>query len=213
MTSINTLVADDVVHMVSDGGWTDLATGRLIDIRSKVIELPALKSAFATIGGAWVGPFIEQWLAQQILKGYDDLVDAVRKNLPSIVKMVAAQVPGAPKSWGEFVVVFTGHDGAPRADLLHGKTFANGALVVRRIPAPAWAAIPTAARLDPADIEASAIALMNMQRAVQGAGNEPSAVAGFVEVTTIGADGITRRVVHRYDDRVGERAAATLRDI
>ena len=205
MTALNTLVTDDAAHLVTDGRMTDTATGALVAIQDKVQEAPTLKTAFAVNGGAWVGPYLAQDVSQRPYATYSDLVRGVASNLHDTIREVHEQVPGAPRHWGEFAVVFVGWENGPRSDLLHVVDNGPGRPTINHHPALAYRSFNTGKILHEDDIEGTAVELLESQRIPDGDGG-PLIATGFVQLTTVTSDGIKKKVLKRWPDVVGERA-------
>lgn len=212
MSVANTLIADNAVHVVTDGGWTDAATGRLIDISSKVFAYPEKRAAMVGLGGAWVGPCLDVDIRQQEYTNYSELRAGILARLPTTIREVHEQVAGAPPNWGLFAIVLAGwQDGKGRAEVLFvDNTNPKKAPIVTITDGAHWLGIPVPAGLDPDNIEESARVIVGAQRyhkePVMPGGVAASVATGFVELTTIDANGIRSKIVGRFPDRVGEVA-------
>lgn len=202
MSVANTLITADAVYLVTDGGWTDLASKRLLDIKDKVFEVVGTNSVLTALGGAWVAPYLHMDAEQQGYSNFDDLLAGVAGRLPDTIREVHEQVLGAPARWGEFVVVFVGwQNDRPRANVLHVVDSGDRVPRVTKLPAPAFVALPCGVSLDANDIEGSAVRLLEAQRAADVP--EGVAAAGFIQLTTVGPSGVARKVLRRWPDRVG----------
>lgn len=154
------------------------------------------------LGGAWVGPYLHMDAEQQGYRDFDEVLAGLAHRLPTTIREVHEQVPGAPAHWGEFAVVLVGWQDGPRANVLHVVDNGTGAPRIKKHPALTFTAIPCNETLDAADIEGSAVRLLEAQRAVHTP--EGVVATGFVQLTTVGPQGVARKVLHRWPDRMGE---------
>lgn len=201
MSVANTLVTADAAYLVTDGGWTDLASRRLLDIKDKVFEVSGTSTVLTALGGAWVAPYLHMDAEQQSYQTYDDVIAGLIGRLPDTIREVHEQVPGAPRHWGEFAIVVVGWQDGPRAHLVYVNDAGAAVPRVNKRAAPNFKAIPCAENLYQSDIEGSAVRLLEAQRAVETP--EGVVATGFVQLTTVGPKGVSRKVLHRWPDRVG----------
>lgn len=212
MSVANTLVANDAVYLATDGGFTDAATGRLIDIKSKVYAYPEKRAAMVGLGGAWVGPYLDIDIQQQNYSNFEELRDGIAARLPTTIREVFEQVPGAPPMWGTFAIVIAGHqDGRGRANVIFCENpNPKVAPLITISDASEWTCIPCGANLDPLDIKGSAVRIVGAQRyysePVLPGGVKASVATGFIELTTVDADGVRSQILERFPDEVGRVA-------
>jgi len=65
--------------------------------------------------------------------------------------------------------------------------------------------VPTWEQFDAADIEGSAVRLVEAQR--RTVVPEGVLASGFTQLATVGSSGVSRKVLHRWADIIGERPA------
>lgn len=214
MSAINVLVQSDCVHLYTDAAAYQ-PDGRLDGIVQKARSMPHLNCA-AAMRGAFVGfaPIMEE------ISAAGTSFDAQRENMPRLLQACAVAydhllsqcshgpefeviIAGISETRGPSAYLVPSHDhyGEPWSIIdLEGlsATPASG-VVHQRINE--IAAGRNADQLDPIT---DGLAIMEAQRA-EGSG---AFVGGFAQLTTVDADGVHSRIIHRWPDRIGRKVAA-----
>lgn len=214
MSAINVLIQSDRVHLYTDAAAYQ-PDGRLDGIVQKVRSMPHLNCA-AAMRGPFIGfaPIMEEISAARtsfdslreamprLLRtcavAYDHLLDQCSESPDFEVVIAGISETAGPSAYlvpshacyGEpwSIIDLAGLSATPASEHVHQR--------IREI-----AASRSPDQLDPV---ADGLAIMEAQRA-KGSG---AFVGGFAQLTTIDADGVHSRVIHRWPDQIGRKAAA-----
>ena len=213
MSAINVLIQTDRVHLYTDAAIYQ-PDGQLSGIGPKVRMMPHINAAIA-MRGSFLGlaPIAEELSAAPSFdKLRGGIVDCLKKCVVAYGHLLD-QCNFGPNF--EVVIAGISETGRPVAYLVashdrHGEPWSIVDLDgLSATPAPDVvhqriydiAAGRNADQLDPV---ADGLAIMEAQRAA----GEGAFVGGFAQLTTIDADGVHSRVIHRFPDRLGEKVAA-----
>lgn len=213
MSAINVLIQSDRVHLYTDGAIYQ-SDGELAGIGPKVRMMPHINAAMA-MRGAFLGlaPIAEELSAapsfdalragiidclKKCAVAYGHLLDQCSAGPDFEVVIAGMSETGGPSAYlvashsryGDpwSIVDLTGLSVTPASDAVHQSVFDI-------------AAGRDADHLDPI---VDGLAIMETQRAERSG----AYVGGFAQLTTIDADGVHSRIIHRWPDRLGEKVAA-----
>lgn len=213
MSAINVLIQNERVHLYTDGAIYQ-PNGQLSGIGPKVRLLPHLNATMA-MRGAFLGlaPIAEELSAAPSFDGLrDGIVDCLQKCAETYRHLLnqcasgpdfEAVIAGISETGGPTAYIVASNDryGAPWSviDLEGFSATPVNDVIHRRLYE--IAAGRYADQLDPV---ADGLAIMEAQRAA----GEGAFVGGFAQLTTVDADGVHSRVIHRWPDQIGRRVAA-----
>ncbi len=214
MTALNAFVRGREAHILTDAAYLD-TQGRLIFIGSKVRMLPHLNAVCVIRGeseldGAFTAMFGTAFtsfdaLAKDFRTAIDNVLSSHDKGRPyapvDVVVAGVSEFSRKPELW-------TASRGTPPEPVRYSRDRAY----ISPALGDAAAATLEAQDLDPFSDEFDPVMdgadLLEAQRVqvIQPAGFPPChIVGGFVQLTTISADGISTRVLRRWPDQVGQR--------
>lgn len=215
MSAINVLIQSSCVHIYTDGAGYQ-PDGTLSIIVPKVRLLPHINAAMSMRGPAiGFAPVAEEL---SVASSFDGLRNGIVQCLQACVvayEHLLSQCAAGP----EFEVVVVGisemtgpsaylvpsHDryGEPWSiiDLAGFSTTPASDVVCQRVRE-----ITAGRNADELDPVAYGLAVMEAQRACRF--DDVVGVGGFAQLTTVDADGVHSRIIHRWDDRIGERISA-----
>ncbi|MCO5129277.1 MAG: hypothetical protein M9932_01765 [Xanthobacteraceae bacterium] len=215
MSAINTLIQNDRVHLYTDAA-AYLPDGEIQAILPKVRMLPHINAAMAMRG-----PFLGLAPIAEVLSlagSFDDL----KANIVSVLQNCADQfehllgqcslgsdfevvIAGLSETTGPSAYLVASHDryGEPWAiiDLIGFSATPANADVHGRIQN-----IANGRGVDGLDPVADGLAIMQAQR--ESRFEDIVGVGGFAQLTTIDANGVHSRIIHRWPDRIGGKVAA-----
>lgn len=213
MSAINVLIQTDRVHLYSDGAIYQ-PDGQLSGIGPKVRLLPHINAAMA-MRGSFLGlaPIAEELsVAPSFDRLKEGIVDCLKKCAVAYGHLISqcsagpdfeVVIAGISETTGPsaYLVPSHAHYGAPWSivDLEGLSATPTSDVVHQRICE--LAAGRSADQLDPV---ADGVTIMEAQRKAK----DGAFVGGFAQLTTIDADGVHSRVIHRWPDRLGVKIAA-----
>ena len=211
MTALNVHVADDAVHLITDGltySATDLAAfGRM----SKVQLLPWINAAYATAGDAAAGLTLLSGFADMTFDTFDEFVADVERSLRVTTERLRAH---GLRQLDNCEIVFGGwSDSRQRFEAYAVATFGDRAKpsFVPRPIAGAYSrpydATMIGKKFDPARPEETGMALLQTQRGIVAeiaGGVRGSGVGGFGHHTIIRRDEIVSRMIGKWPDIPGQ---------
>jgi len=222
MSAVNTIVQSNAVHIVTDGAAYYL--DRTFQFyANKIVPLPHLRCAVAVRGPALAVPFLSSVLSHA--ETYDALKEAAPEALQTAAEMYSP-IFSACCTGADFEVVVGGftNDGRPDAYLVasHRRygiepwTVApiDGLVCLpndEKLHAKIVASLPASATPDDLDPVRDGLTILELQRSNPAAavdGDDLCAIGGFAQLTSVTADGISTRVIHRWPDRVGSKIGA-----
>lgn len=199
MSALNVFVIDDHAHLVTDGAG--FARGRLIALTPKAHPLPHLGIAVAFRGQIAITNQVKFYVQNFVT------FDALMADAPAQLKRLHRR---RRKMLGKLLPGMFNYDMAV-AGFADGRPFAWLFSTVDRPDAPAftWTPVPfllsmpqidhgTLRRLAdglPHDFDGAAAAIMDEQRRTGD-----TLVGGYAQVTSVGREGITTRLLKRYPD-------------
>ena len=182
MTAINVLLLPDAVHVFSDGGHHQGDVLRYI--APKAYALPRLNAVFA-----WSG----------VSAHAGDVLAAVDVAAPASLQQLVRMAPGimAGLNFAEpFSAFFAGVEGGASIGVVVERKL-SGEIVTHALgPWSVVTALKTEIEFDPANLQRSAIRMMEDQRA------RHRVVAGFIQHHAVSAAGIRMAYLHRWNDIV-----------
>ncbi len=210
MTAANLFAGPAAAYLLADqGGYAD--DGTLLAIFSKVSASAELKLALSTSGRSYTGShdMISAWLATQTSQ------DEVLQSLPGLADEILAECEynepdsAIPPFVQFFVALWSDRRNQPELYVcgtpgcMLAPPYRPGTVVgVQRVYSP---------RVDPRfyhdgsdDPEAAALRLINEQRTTPDE-RGIYRVGGGAELVTVRADGIERRTIISWPDRIGEK--------
>lgn len=219
MSATNVLIQSDRVHLMTDGAIYQ-PDGTLTAIGPKVRVMPHLNCAVA-MRGAYLGlaPIMEE------ISNAASSFDLLKENMPELLRACAAgyahlltQCAAGPEF--EIVVVGISESVGPAAYLIpshdrYGEPWRAmdlaGFVVLpcdKAILASVQAIV--AGRIaDRLDTAVDGLAIMEAQRAKPALDSGDTCwVGGFAQLTTVTADSVTSRIIHRWPDEIGALIAA-----
>jgi hypothetical protein len=233
MSSIAIMQQRDAVHLVTDAAHYT-SDGLVVQISSKVTELPASNSVFS-IRGAGYADRVLGWLLYRFAS-FDDAIEA----LPGVMSVADSVFltfadSGASPVQRHFVLTIAGwsdrlqcmatvaaatYEHGDPADTEGWMTGIPGYRQYSPVYMPAMGAMPpvdvaqalgrTLVELEDGiediDVAADALAIFEAQRVFPSFGPNSAqyVVGGFAELTTVTRDGIARRILKEYPDQVGK---------
>lgn len=232
MTAINVIIGDDAAHVITDGAAVD-PNGLLMMLASKVHIYPHIKSVVAMRGMKALTPSFADSISS-FGRSYDEIKKSIGTNLRQLVdrggstltKMCgpfAIQFDAVVTGWSDVVnkpeaFVITTHSEHPEIETPYEPIAIAGYVIA-----------PTSRELidefDPAirayandavepgsgDKKLTQIArnIIGRQRdlcvPMFGCEESQRIVGGFAQLTTVTRDGISSRILARYDDMIGEK--------
>ncbi len=201
MTALNALVTADAAHLFTDGGLFDHANGAMAGVGNKVQLFPHLNAAIASNGWATIGYMLWDALTEPGFKTFDDLAagygDAVKRYAGKASYWPAGAFEAALVGWSE-------NADAPQAWIVSNIATSVSPFVARKVNKSLTPFdLSVRAVEHNGDDEAYGLAVMEKQRAGlwdtmgrQGV----KAVGGFAQHTRIDRDGISIKVLRRWDD-------------
>lgn len=219
MSAINVLIQKDRVHLFTDGA-AYLPDGQIQAILPKGRMLPHVNAAMA-MRGAFIGlaPISEE-LSRAA--SFDDL----KANIVPVLQSCAVHyehllnqcscgtdfevaIAGISEATGPTAYLVASHGAYGEPWIIHdlgglSATPANTEVHNRIVDI---ASGREADRLDPV---ADGLAIMEAQRAARF--DDGVTIGGFAQLTTIDADGVHSRIIHRWPDRVGRKVPAPAND-
>lgn len=221
MSAANLTIASDGAHLVSDGLVWNTADQTITAICNKAILLPQFRAA-ATIRAEQFVVFqaVSLALSTMAASGFDDFKQAIGPTLRELNDRMSAM--GAASSFEVSVGGISEQRGPSgfRMTTLQGE---GGHLEPWRVidfprgfsPCPCNSEadeqeIRAAIQKAPATLDGHAVAALTAQREIARrdfeAGRQPCWVGGFAQITTISAESIATRIIHRWaDDVVGAK--------
>lgn len=224
MTAINALASGPVGLIVSDTACYD-AAGVVQAFMSKVIALPRIRTAIALRGPMAALPFF----ACDLDFGCDSFDDVIERG-PRLMEITfnANMMAWADRSFDpelEITVVgwsekqrrcralgIQSHDGGDREPF----TWFEQSVIFS--PDPSMEQLREAGVIaanggfDDADVAGSMLKLIKLQRTLKnpmrGSGARAHIVGGDVMFTEVGEHGVVQRIVHRWQDRIGDLITA-----
>lgn len=215
MTAMNCVVTENAAHLFTDGAIYDLQNnGELIARGSKSIALPHLNAAIASTGFTYVNHLINAAILDTKIAAFDELVlhfadivhDAERRSKSF----------SGISDWSLYRSVLIGwseENNQPQAYYLGPGLFgkmATSAQRIRRFTTP-WPRELAEPQLT-GDMDADAVALMEAQRELKAEVDRVDTDGSFIvhpvgcfcQRTTVDRDGISMKILKRWDDVVGE---------
>ena len=211
MTAINAFATSDAVHIFSDGGWHDPATGALLGIGGKVYALPDYNAAIAATGSSIVGQMLSSYLIEHRFADFGSLAAALPEWTKACVEL-SKTLPGG-RDWGKFDVILGGWSKVtgPGIHLLKG--YSDGgwpayrSVELKRYMRPSVGVIP---ELPAESVGEFGLYLLTKQRATEcvlPTGERRFVVHGFAQHTSISVEGISMSVLEHWPDKVGQLIA------
>lgn len=211
MTAINMIVQSDACHLITDGAYYD-AGGRVMELRTKVTTCSRVRMAIGCSGS------VKDIHVVQRLGQVTDQTDAITR-LPGIFGSIrdanrADHPEGETTQHNElmlFVAIWS--DRTDRAEgwviasdqAYLGDAYQPGTLVeVEQLTSPPLPVIDAVAF----DASRDGAALLDAQRRYRWPDNRRVYVGGFGEATTVTREGVTKRRLCEWPDKVGEHIAA-----
>jgi len=213
MSAINVLIQTDRAHLYTDAAIYQ-PDGELVGIGPKVRMMPHINAAMA-MRGAFLGlaPIAEELSAAPSFDALRaGIIDCLKKCAASYAHLLdqcsagpdfevviagisettgpSAYLVASHSRYGDpwSIVDLSGLSLTPASDVVHQSVFA----------------IADGRDADQLDPVADGLAIMEVQRAERSG----AYVGGFAQLTTIDADGVHSRIIHRWPDRLGEKVAA-----
>jgi hypothetical protein len=224
MTAINVVRTPASVHMFSDGASTD-AQGSIIGIAPKALPMPHLNAAVGVRGSSAAAALLVHSMGFSA-RSYDDLADNAVTMFREALKIhdqVFSQAPGGLRM--ELIIAGFSERSGPHAFTI-SNVEASGIPAFGVVEIPNLAFAPHGPEYSPAidalksvhlnvpswdhfDFEAFGVQTMQIQRQVareQGRkGNaQNGAVGGFALLHSITKASIVSRIVHRWEDKIGD---------
>jgi hypothetical protein len=218
MSAINVIVQETAVHLLTDGAAYQM-DGTISAIGPKVALMPHLNCAVA-----FRGPAPARAILAELISVEAHTFDELRDSIGSLMQKAAGVFAPIFQQCGagpDFEVVVAGWSGdGPAAYMVasHGRhgdpweiipltglciTPANAVIHERML-----AALPNGLTDDDVDPVVHGLAIMGIQRAYlienHGIDGRFCAAAGFAQLTTVTAEAVTSRVIHRWPDKIGE---------
>lgn len=215
MSAINVLIQTNRVHLFTDAAIYQL-NGELAGIGPKVRMMPHINAAMA-MRGSFLGlaPIAEELSVapsfdklregivpclQACAETYGHLLNQCSAGPDFEVVIAGMSETGGPSAYlvashnryGEpwSIVELAGLSATPASDAVHQRVFAT-------------ADGRDADQLDPV---VDGLAILEAQRAHRF--DDVVCIGGFAQLTTIDADGVHSRIIHRWPDKLGEKIAA-----
>lgn len=227
MSAGNLIIASDCAHIISDALIWDTDSQEILALCPKTILLPHLHCA-ATVRSTSFAAFQTLALAlststagsyDELKAGIVDLVREVDRNLKEVGVDGAFElsVAGFSESTGPNGFRITTLEVPPGADAdtIQPWTIIEMPRGFNPNPCKSRAdeeEIRAAIERAPRSLDGHAVAALQAQRAIAireaASGLSPCWVGGFAQLTTIDADGVHSRIIHRWPDTVGEKVAA-----
>ncbi|MBZ9808120.1 hypothetical protein [Mesorhizobium sp. ESP-6-2] len=148
MTAINVFVDQDATHLFADTGHYNSDTGRLDHLADKVFPLPVQQALLAWSGPSVIGPRIADLCRRSNAKSIGELAE-IAPGLIASLRLI-----------GRFSAIIVGAGG--------GIAIEEGGRVHHLSPGSVVRSIGAENRLDPDDLPASAVRLMEEQRQSSG---------------------------------------------
>jgi hypothetical protein len=232
MAALNVIRQREAVHIISDGVFCDKA-GIVCEIGPNAFGLPHLPAALAIRGSTHFMPFLVHRLSrecrsfEELLAKITRLALEVHASFPmtfgtlghgtvepdfDLIAVGWLKSRGAPASY-----VLTSHDrvvargltSSPWQLLELPEVLIAPPIAEEQILASGWTVPHSAESFRP---DADGVALVKVQRLWRreldervGAMQQIHIVGGFIQVTTVSAEGVNSRVLHRWPDQVGRR--------
>jgi hypothetical protein len=222
MTALNTVQHADAMHVLTDGARYDI-DGRFVGFSPKVWSLPHINAVVSSRGPRIFLPAIVEMLGC-VGTSFDDLKEKIvpflRKSWDTLLDHADFHdfgpdadvvVAGLSETRGPEAYLITSHENYGRPSWLitdmEGLSIAPGN---EEIHAEVLKLFPPGTQASEIDPVRDGIRLMEIQRnaivpVAGAAGRELRTVGGFIQLTSVTADGISSRIIHRWNDRVGER--------
>ncbi|TPN04538.1 hypothetical protein [Mesorhizobium sp. B2-1-2] len=175
MTAINVFIDHNASHLFADTGHYNNATGQLDHLADKVFPLPEQQALLAWSGPSALGPRIADLLRRSGARSIQDLV-AIAPGLIANLRLLAGF---------SAIVVGAGQ----------GIAIEEGGRVHHLTPGSVIRTISAANQLDPDDLQASAVRLMEEQRQSSGV------VFGRCQHWLIRPTHCQMQVLHDWNDR------------
>ncbi|WOH57851.1 hypothetical protein [Bradyrhizobium sp. BWC-3-1] len=217
MSAANLIVASDGAHLVSDGLVWNTADQAITAICNKAVLLPQFKAA-ATVRAEQFVVFqaVSLALSTMAASGFDDFKQAIGPTLMELNARMAAMGAASPL---EVSVAGISEQHGPAGFRMTTLQAGGEHLEPWRVidfprgfnPCPCNSEadereIRAAIEKAPATLEAHAIAALKTQRDIASRdyaeGRTPCWVGGFAQITTISAETIATRIIHRWNDDV-----------
>lgn len=223
MTAINIYRRPDVVWLFGDGASYD-ADGRLSAITGKIHVLASLSCALLFSGRSIISPYIAHML-ERAATDFDHMMEILPGWLPGMVDELTdlfgrddgdvAQLKDAAQGFRIFVAGWSAQRGETVAFTVSSIADASGppfaiAEGKKGFQAPGVSAEENALgfgvspNITPETINDVAVTILELQRQQRDAEGK-SHVGGLVELVTVTRDGVTSKILKRWDeDLVGE---------
>jgi hypothetical protein len=222
MSALNVLLQRDSVHVISDGASYD-PDGRLAFPTTKVMILPHLNAIVSGRGPA-LGPAVMSQMLGVVGDSYDSMkagaVECFRESLPlfrpilqqaGISSKIEVLVAGISESNGPDAFLICNHDdyGFPALSIID---LGNLSILPSEGAPEFLASLPNGTETDPEDIDPAVdgLRLLECQRRIVTSNETGDFVitGSFAQLTTVRADGISTRILKRWNDVRGERVGA-----
>lgn len=229
MSAILVLQQRNAVHLMSDACTYDIETGVLATNNlTKCIALPTLSAAISSTGPAEMGAFLGDSIAQEFLS-FDDLIDRADQFLPKIFEDFADTMCAGDAIATLYLIGWHDAQARPAAycmecstnessrmaqiiendpNAANAKFFKLAEQSFSGTPLPGANLIAAAGFKIPADLNAldpelDLLHVLEIMRHEEIEGHYW--IGGKALLTSIGAHGITQRIVHHWpEDKIGE---------
>lgn len=218
MTSHAVICCSDAVHVVTDGGLFDQKTGVLVGFGNKALILSHLNAVLVCRGALAMGLLVPMMVSAN--SSFDEL----RKNIgPQLRKQIEPHANIDAQhghTWGEFDVVLAGFSESKGPTCILMLSFDHPFIPELKAYQPFDAGPVSLApgnddllkSIDPNsfDVERDPLRIIEAQRKIpspHGARGDSSvkcSVGGFAQLTTVTETEITTKLIHRWNDKIGE---------
>jgi hypothetical protein len=217
VTASNIFTQGDVAYLITDGAWFNMTTGVVTGFGTKVVTSSPLRIAICFSGIAIVSDF------QRMLDAMHSQDEAL-EHIPDMARMADGwhrdAVVDAGNTWPDvglqmFVATYSEKHRAPRLFVYStngaGGKYSRG--VVRQIEHLISPSDRTTGMMDSRvdkrdptifDVNRDGLKLLEQQRAYAWENEGNYGVGGFGELTRIDARGVSKRIMCRWPDRIGE---------
>lgn len=214
MTAVNVLIHENAAHLLTDGAGYDIE-GTLLSPTTKVQMLPHLNAAVAGRGAAALPA-----IYAQALGSVSDSFDEAKGKAVQCLREVSPLFGLHPTDGLEVVVAGISEARGPEAYAIFSHDrygiepytiadFDMLGMTPGECVSEFLASLPNGAETDPNDIDPAVdgLRLLEMQRGtkVDSQIGNASVVGCFAQLTTITRDGISTRILKRWDDVRGQK--------
>lgn len=220
MSAIITLVQSDRVHLLTDGAAYQ-PDGTVTHFTQKVRSVPHLQLAFAMRGAAiGFGPIAEEiqaaatsfdWLRSVIVP----LLKTCSESYVHLLQQCEAGtdfeivVAGMSETAGPSAYLVASHSRYGEPWMVHDLPGLTALPCDEEILRGIQAVVLPGASPDDLDPAREGLTIMEIQRKKPNLDNgDYCVVAGFAQLSSVSAEGISSRIIHRWPDVVGRKLAA-----